>query len=72
MIDLKAQAVAVGVRQVRLAEMLGVTEATVSRWLNRKKPIPVEYLWPIALKLDVTLEDLVPRPAPRAKVRRVA
>lgn len=42
--------------QSALAKKIGVTEGTVSRWLNRQRKMPIDILEKILLALDLHIE----------------
>jgi transcriptional regulator with XRE-family HTH domain len=48
-----------GVRQNELADALGVSEPTLSRWANRGADIPARYIGPIAVRLGVPVEKVL-------------
>ena len=58
--DLKARARKRGIKQKDLAEFLGVSEGTMSKWLNRDVPIPPAHMRSLARKLGIRLNDLLP------------
>ena len=58
--DLKQTIREKGLRQRDIAGALGVSEATMSKWVNRDTPIPMGMIRPLAAAIGVTLEDIVP------------
>ncbi len=48
------------IKQSQIAARLGVSEATVSKWARGHQRIPTQYLRPLAVQLEVTIDDLVP------------
>ena len=58
--NLKAAAIIAGVRAADLADQFGVWPQTVSRWLNRKLPVPDKYKREFAAKIGVGVDDLLP------------
>jgi len=48
-------------RQSEIAYRLGVSEASVSKWVNEKALVPTAYLRRLADMLEVTVDELVPR-----------
>lgn len=63
--NLKARAIEVGLTQTKIGAELGVSDATVSAWLNRDRPIPTVYLRPLATLLKAPVDDLLPPDEPR-------
>jgi len=57
--DLRQQLKASGVRQRDVAELLGVSEATVSKWLSRKQSVPAAMVLPLARVLGLSGEDVL-------------
>lgn len=57
--DLRSMIRAKGVRQRDIADALGVSEPTISRWADRRGAIPVGMVLPLAALLDVTAEDVL-------------
>jgi transcriptional regulator with XRE-family HTH domain len=62
-----------GVRQKELADALGVSEPSVSRWATRAADIPARYIGPIAQRLGVPADRVLrvavrmePEPVPPA------
>ncbi len=45
--------------QVKLASLVGVSQNTISSWLNRKKQPSLTSLWLLADYFDVTIDYLV-------------
>lgn len=48
-----------GLRQRAVAEALGVSEPTVSKWTNRAADIPTRHIGPLAELLGVTGEAVL-------------
>lgn len=61
MINLKARSIEAGVSGTFLATTFNVTPAAVSKWLNRKTPVPHQHMAKFAAMIGVTVEDLLPR-----------
>lgn len=57
--DLRQQLKASGVRQRDVAERLGVSEATVSKWLSRKQAVPASMVMPLASALGLSGEAVL-------------
>ena len=67
--DLQDIARARGLSQRSLSEDLGVSEATMSKWLRRDIIIPTLYLRRLSDRLGVRVDDLLPpndAPTPNA------
>lgn len=58
--DLKLCAKGLGLKQKHIAANLGVSEGTISKWLNRNEVIPTIYLLPLARMLEIEVTDLLP------------
>ena len=58
--NLKARAIEVGIKQGDIANSLRISDATVSAWLSRDRPIPSTYVRAIAQFLNVAVDALVP------------
>jgi transcriptional regulator with XRE-family HTH domain len=58
--DLKQRAKDRGLKQKEIAADLGVSEGTISKWLNRDAVIPTAYLRPLAEALETPIEALLP------------
>lgn len=57
--DLRQQLKDSGLRQRDVAERLGVSEATVSKWLSRKQAVPSSMVLPLAAALGISGEALL-------------
>lgn len=60
--DLKSAATSAGLTGRQIAERLGVTPATVSRWLSRKVIVPSECVRDLADMLLVDPTEILPPP----------
>lgn len=58
--DLKKHAKGLGLKQKHLAADFGVSEATMSKWINRIHVIPPHHLRSLSEALQVPLEELLP------------
>ena len=58
--DLKQRVKDRGLKQKGIATDLGVSEGTISKWLNREAVVPTSYLRPLSELLKVPLEELLP------------
>lgn len=58
--DLKQRVKERGLKQREIAEELGVSQGTLSKWVNREAVIPTSYLRPLSVLLDVAVDDLLP------------
>lgn len=61
--DLKKHAKGLGLKQKVLAAEMGVSEATMSKWINRGLVVPTPYLRQLADRLQVPVEELLPTQA---------
>jgi transcriptional regulator with XRE-family HTH domain len=59
MMTLQSILKAKGLRQAALADHLGVSEPSVSRWATRGADIPARYIGPIAAFLDVPVTEVL-------------
>ena len=50
-----------GMNQRQLADMIGVTEVSVCRWIKRNRTMSLEYLKPVCDVLDVSADWLIGR-----------
>ena len=53
MVELRAIARNRGLRQKDIADGLGVSEATISKWFQRRATIPTQFIEPLAALLDI-------------------
>ncbi len=58
--NLKAAAITAGIKPRTLAKRMGVSEPTISNWLNRKTPVPHRHMTAFAMLIHVHIEDLLP------------
>ena len=65
--NLKARLIERGLKQIDVAATLRVSNGTLSRWINRKTPVPSSHLRPLANILRVPLGELLPPTRKRAK-----
>ena len=56
---LKQKLIEKHITQSELARRTGVTEATISRYLNKKRKMNLQIIYQIAIVLDISLEELV-------------
>ena len=47
-------------RQCDIAEQLGVSQPTMSRWIHRGTDVPTKMVRPLADALGVSVEDVLP------------
>lgn len=60
LMDLKEAARRADLTGAEIARLLGVSEATVSRWLARKVVVPSKHIVDICLMLKVNANDILP------------
>lgn len=48
-----------GIKQKRIAEILGVSEISVSRWVNGKNIPQPKYILKLAKLLEISIEELI-------------
>ena len=58
--DLKKHRKDLGLKNKVLAAEMGVSEATMSKWINRAMVVPTQYLRPLSDALHVPIEELLP------------
>lgn len=58
--NLKARAIDENLKGIELAQRFNVSTQTVSKWLNRKAPVPDRHKAEFAALLKVRVEDLLP------------
>jgi transcriptional regulator with XRE-family HTH domain len=70
--NLKAAAVNAGVSGVALAERFDVSPQTISKWLNRRSPIPPKRRKEFAMAIGVQIDDLMPEGHEKQKLKPAA
>lgn len=58
--DLKQHAKSRGLKQKQIAVDLGVSEGTISKWINREATVPTVYLRRFADVLGIDVGELIP------------
>jgi transcriptional regulator with XRE-family HTH domain len=58
--DLKEAARQVGLSGAEIARRMGMTEASVSRWLSRQNIVPAKHVKQLAELLHVRSDDILP------------
>jgi len=61
--DLKQRARERGIKQKDLADRHGVSEGTMSKWLNGDVTVPTKHLRLLAQQLDIVVDDILPQDA---------
>jgi transcriptional regulator with XRE-family HTH domain len=58
--EVRAMAARKGYRQVRVAQIIGESQSTVSRLLSGQRPFDIDHLSALAAEWDVPITELIP------------